>query len=345
LSARWRGRFVGRLRSPSEAGVAAALGHALVCVLDDDLAGAEAPLAAVVERDSRRVAAYLALGRLFRRRGDVGRAIRVHQNLLLRSDLTSEERILALRGLAADLHRGGFLQRAADTYDELLARRPRDACALRARIELHRAAGSPERALPLVARLHRIEGAPDAEGARRAEAALWLEAAELAQREGRARDARRAVRRALRRSPTLAAAWALLGELEAERGRSKRALAAWREACSDAGAGLEEALLGRLRSAFAAVGRADEYPGFLRERLRERPDESATRLELASVLAGRGDPRGAEEELRELLRRSPGERDAALALGRLLADERRFEEACAAYAALGEAQHAAEAAG
>ena len=319
-------------RGRVEPSVAAAYGRALVLVLDGDLPGAEAPLQGVVERDSGQVAAYLALGRLFRHRGDVGRAIRLHQNLLLRSDLVDEERDLALRGLAEDLHRGGFAQRAADTYDELLRRCPDDALALHARIELHRAAGTAERALPLAAKLHRLRGGDDGEAARRAEAALWLEAAEAAQREGRARDARRAVRRALRRAPTLAAAWTLLGELEAERGSSKRALAAWREA-ADSSDEPGAVLLGRLRSAFAAVGRADEYPSFLRERLAARPDEDATRLELASVLRERGDPAAAEAELREILRRAPEQRDAALALGQLLAGERRFEEACDAYGA------------
>lgn len=334
-----------------EAGVAEAYGNALVCLLDGDLAAAEALLAALAERDSRRVLTYLALGRLFRLRGDVGRAIRVHQNLLLRSDLGADERSLALRGLAADLARGGFVQRAAEVYDELLARRPGDACALRARIELHRAAGTPEQALPLAARLRRIEGgagadaAADGEDARRAQAALWLEAAEVARREGRERDARRALRRALRRAPTLAGAWALRGELEAERGRSRRALDAWREALADAGPEAAAELLGRLRSAFAAVGRADEYAGFLRERLRERPAETATRIELAGVLAGRGEVTAAEDELREALRHAPGQRDAALALARLLAGEKRYEEACAAYAAFAEPAQAAEAAG
>jgi lipopolysaccharide biosynthesis regulator YciM len=320
--------------------VAGVLGRALVCVLDDDLAGAEAPLQALVERDSRQVSAYLALARLFRRRGDVGRAIRVHQNLLLRSDLADAERQLALRGLAADLARAGYAERAADAHDEALARDPRDATALRARIALHRAAGAPERALPLCARLARLE---PTEAPGRAEAALWLEAAELARREGRHRDARRATRRALRLEPASSSGWSLLGELEAERGRSRRAFAAWREAAA-ASAEAGAPLLGRLRSSFAAAGRAGEYPGFLRERLRERPEDGGARMELAAVLADTGDVGGAEAELRELLRRAPGAREAALALGRLLAGERRFEEACAAYALVA-VPTAAEAAG
>jgi lipopolysaccharide biosynthesis regulator YciM len=332
LGAGWRGRIGRGLRGEGRGpSVADALGRALVCALDDDLAGAEGPLHALVARDSSQVTAYLALGRLFRRRGDVGRALRVHQNLLLRSDLSADDRHLALRGLAADLARGGYAERAADAYDELLARRPRDAVALRARIALYRAGGAPERALGLVATLERLPEDERGADPGPSEASLWHEAAELALREGRHRDARRAARRALRLDDASAATWTLFGELEAERGRSKRALAAWRSALERSETS-SAALLARLRSAFAAVGRAAEFPGFLRERLRARPDDGGARLELASVLADAGDAPGAEAELRELLRRAPGAGAAAAALGRLLAGERRYEEACEAYA-------------
>ena len=48
--------------------------------------------------------------------------------------------------------------------------------------------------------------------------------------EGKSDEERRALRRALRKDPRCARAWIHLGALEAERGRSKRALAAWRKA-------------------------------------------------------------------------------------------------------------------
>ena len=71
---------------------------------------------------STAVEAHLALGRLYRMRGEVGRAIRVHQNLLLRSDLAREHMQTALEDLAEDFRQGGFLQRAIASYEEVLAR-------------------------------------------------------------------------------------------------------------------------------------------------------------------------------------------------------------------------------
>ena len=66
---------------------------ALRALLADDYEGAEAALTGLVREDSRDVDAYLGLATLYRRRGEVGRAIQVHQNLLLRADLDKHARL------------------------------------------------------------------------------------------------------------------------------------------------------------------------------------------------------------------------------------------------------------
>src|SRR5262247_1976826 len=114
----------------------AALRGALLAVLARDLERAEALLSEVVRRDAKAVDPYLALGRLYRRRGEVGRAIRIDQNLLLRSDLSPEQTLAALEDLAEDFRQGGFLQRAVASYEELLARDSRHRGALRALVTL-----------------------------------------------------------------------------------------------------------------------------------------------------------------------------------------------------------------
>lgn len=335
MGARWRGlleRARGRRVGVSRSSLAA-LRAALLCALDHELDGAEAHLQVVAREDSSQVEVYLALARVYRLRGEVGRALRVHQNLLLRPDLGRAERCLALRGLAEDYRAGGFLGRATESYEELLALLPRDRDVLRALVTLHRAARRPERALALARRLRRSGGAGSPDEARRAEAALQLELAEQAHAEGRADEARRALRRALRRDPSSAAAHVLRGELEVERGRSKRALVAWRRALELDRRRAPE-LLGKLRSAFAAVGRAGDFEPFLRERLRERPDDGAVRLELARVLEARGESEPAAAELRALLLAAPDHLEAQAELGRTLRAAGRCEEACDAYAAL-----------
>jgi lipopolysaccharide biosynthesis regulator YciM len=62
---------------------------------------------------------HFALGHLFRRRGEVDRAIRVHQNLLARPSLSQAQRDQALYALAEDYLGAGLFDRAENLYGEL----------------------------------------------------------------------------------------------------------------------------------------------------------------------------------------------------------------------------------
>jgi len=74
----------------------------------------------MVEVDNETVDTHLALGNLFRRRGEVDRAIRIHQNLIARSNLSEDERAHALLELGMDYMRSGLLDRAEKLFLELL---------------------------------------------------------------------------------------------------------------------------------------------------------------------------------------------------------------------------------
>ena len=142
--------FFGRLfrrrgRVPRDADSAFRI--ALRRVLEDDLDGAEEILASVVKRDSGQLEGYLALAGLYRRRGEMARAIRIHQNLLLRRDLSPELRDEALLGLAGDFRKGGFLQRAIAAYEEVLERDARHPDAIRALARLYGDARAHDKAL------------------------------------------------------------------------------------------------------------------------------------------------------------------------------------------------------
>ena len=65
---------------------------------------------------------YLALGALVRRRGEVDKAINIHQNLLARPDLTATKRAQAELELANDYLGAGLLGRAEQLLVEMLER-------------------------------------------------------------------------------------------------------------------------------------------------------------------------------------------------------------------------------
>jgi len=325
---RWLSRaFGGDARVPRSADVA--LREALLAVLDRDLERAELLLTSIVRRDSTAVDAYLALARIWRQRGEVGRAIRIHQNLLLRLDPGSDDGRRVMLDLAADFREGGFLRRAIAAYEEVLAHEPRNAEALRGLVALLAEARDHPRAIEMARRLARVEGR-DASGE---EARLRVEAAEAAAAEGRSHDARRALKQALRKDRACVRAWCLLGALEAERGKPRAALAAWaRVPKLDRAAG--PLVYPQLEATWAALGRTRDYETFLRSLLADSPDDAQAALALARTLAARGDLDESLSELRRLLARDADALEPRGALGRILLSEGRDDEAVKEYAEL-----------
>ena len=73
----------------------------------------------VVKVDPQTIDLHFALGSLFRRQGEIDRAIRMHQNLLDRPDLPADKRTSATHELAQDFHRAGLLDRAEELFTKL----------------------------------------------------------------------------------------------------------------------------------------------------------------------------------------------------------------------------------
>ncbi len=67
------------------------------------------------------VETHLALGNLFRKRGEVDRAIRLHQHLVSRQGLSDEMKTVALLELGEDYMRAGLLDRAETLFSDLVA--------------------------------------------------------------------------------------------------------------------------------------------------------------------------------------------------------------------------------
>ncbi len=73
----------------------------------------------MVRVDDKTIETHFALGSLFRRRGELDRAIRIHQNIIARPDLASEQRDQALYSLAKDYLGAGLLDRAENLFVRL----------------------------------------------------------------------------------------------------------------------------------------------------------------------------------------------------------------------------------
>lgn len=75
----------------------------------------------MLEVDTETIETHLALGHLFRKRGEVDRAIRIHQNLIARPNLSTEAKIQSLIALGQDYLSAGVLDRAERVFLEVIA--------------------------------------------------------------------------------------------------------------------------------------------------------------------------------------------------------------------------------
>ncbi len=63
---------------------------------------------------------YFALGGLFRSNGEIEKAISIHRSLIARENISEAHRLRALKELALDFDKGGFLDKAIETYKDVL---------------------------------------------------------------------------------------------------------------------------------------------------------------------------------------------------------------------------------
>ncbi|MFC5568875.1 lipopolysaccharide assembly protein LapB [Lysobacter yangpyeongensis] len=75
----------------------------------------------IAELDKDTFETQVALGHLFRRRGEVDRAIRLHQALVQRPGLSDQQKVQALLALGEDYMRSGLLDRAETVFSDLVA--------------------------------------------------------------------------------------------------------------------------------------------------------------------------------------------------------------------------------
>ena len=99
---------------------------------------------------------YMALGEMFRSKGEIGRAVRIHQNLLARPDLPRSLHLQAHLALALDFQTGGLLDRALMQYQKALDIRSDHAGALEASLRIREQSSEWLLAEELLSRLERV---------------------------------------------------------------------------------------------------------------------------------------------------------------------------------------------
>src|SRR4029434_316839 len=98
----------------------------LNCLLDNHIDQAVDELTRATSTDTDALEIQMILGNLYRQKGQVGRAITVHQGLLQRPDLRPIEHAHVLLCLGLDYRHGGFIDRALETFQEVVRLDPKN---------------------------------------------------------------------------------------------------------------------------------------------------------------------------------------------------------------------------
>jgi len=227
----------------------------------------------VVRLDPDAADMHFALGTLFRRRGETERAIRVHQNLLSRPDLPSDQRAQAEYELGQDYLKAGLLDRAEETYKRLLDT-SLAAQARRALLEIFQREKEWPRAIEAAVALQEA-GA----GSRQKEIAqFYCELAQDALVHLHYDDAEAMLEKALQADRSSVRATILCGDVQLGRGDVEAALQTWRRVEQQSVPHV--ALVAtRLMDGYRKVGRPQEGLSLLKSYL-----EQASSIDLLEVV-------------------------------------------------------------
>jgi lipopolysaccharide biosynthesis regulator YciM len=174
----------------------------------------------MLEVDSSTVETHLAVGKLFRRRGEVDRAIRIHQNLIARPQLDKNCREQSLFELGQDYLSAGVLDRAERIFLEAVALREYSVPALRALLDIYQQEKSWHKAIETAAKL----AAATRKNMQPVIAHYYCELAESAAQKGQYEQAYQFLKQALDSDSQCVRASLQLASVEMNKGDYKSAL-------------------------------------------------------------------------------------------------------------------------
>jgi len=252
----------------------------------------------VVKVDPQTIELHFALGGLFRRRGEVERAIRMHQNLVERADLPQQQKLDALYELAQDYLKAGLLDRAEELFARLKGTSHAEA-ALKYLLEIFEQEKDWQKAVDTAQQLEVVTG----QSHQKEIANFYCEMASKEIMDSRPEAARPRLEQALAHHRLCVRANMLLGDLELALNRLDAAIDAWKRIETQNPAYL--ALVAeRLFAAYKRLDKTSEGLIFLRGLLGKYPSLDVLNVVFACILEQQG-AEPAYQLVRDEMQRNP----------------------------------------
>jgi lipopolysaccharide biosynthesis regulator YciM len=241
-------------------------------------------LSRAAEQDPEAVEVHTVLGNLYREKGQVERAIQIHNAILGRKGLSPSERNLALFCLGLDYKSAGFVDRAIEIFEQIIEADRSDEGAFSNLIKLYEEVGQLDKAYRLQQELGRLRRSDDHSTLAFLEVQMGKKLLDRDELDG----AERRFQRAIDLEPRTYPAYLFYGDLYLKRGERAKAVEMW-ERMVRISYKRAHLAFDRLALAYSDLGRAEAMEALLLGVMENNRYDWRSRVYLAQIHAQRGD--------------------------------------------------------
>lgn len=279
-----------------------------------------------VQINSDTVETYIALGNLFRSKGEVGRAIRIHQGIILRPHIDIKTKIQAYYDLSLDFKKAGFVNRAIESFEKVLEMDNKHLDSHVQLLELYEDIRDWEKSYQTQQSISKLRKSNDYN-------VLGHHQTELAKtlvEQGLSSQAKKCFKKAISLDKMCSDAYLHLGDLLYDEGSYAKAIDTWKD-MMHLSPGFTYLAYPRLEEAFFKLNEFGKIEDILRENSRKNYNDIHTHLALSEYLYKKSQLNDAISELKIVLTLKPSHIQARQMLGKYLMELGREAEAVAVH--------------
>jgi lipopolysaccharide biosynthesis regulator YciM len=276
-----------------------------------------------VQINSNTIEIYQDLGNLFRERGEVGRAIQIHQSILLRPSLDRKLRISALMDLGLDFQKGGFIDRAIKIYQEVIQADPNNIQARKYLEKLYEKEKNWDAAYQEEKQIQKLSGGEENHSRL---AHLMTEMGKAAAQANDHAQAVKHLKEAINLDKNCTEAYLALGDMYLTMDKPSKAISTF-EQIVFSNRRFPLTVYKYLEKAYLQKGRYGRIESIYQEIIKLHPQDVSARIILADYYYKKGSLNLAIKELQEGLKLYPESLNLHAALAEMFVREDRQEEA------------------
>ena len=294
-------------------------------LLSDDPDHAIEEFTKSVQVNSDTIETYVTLGNLYRSKGDIDRAIHIRKTIILRQNIDEETKLRALFDLGLDYKKGGFLDRALETFLNVLKKQPSNLATLEELEKIYEEMKDWESAFSVRQKIAKLSKGDYSNIL----AHHKTEAGKVLFEKGDIAKARSTLKKAISINEGCIDAYLHLGDLFMSTGDFKQAMSTWRRIVNISPQ-MTFLAYRRLESAHNKLQDVKLIENFLKECAQFNSD-AFTHLALARYMYREKNYDEAVEELTKALELDPSFWEARKFMGEILLERGKSDEALSAY--------------